>query len=267
MTGTISGLHHITVISGNAQRNLNFYANVLGLRFIKKTVNFDDPSVYHLYYGDEVGTPGTVLTFFPWEHMRLGRRGVGEASLTQFSIPPGSLPFWRERLERAGAPVAGPTAVFGEERLVFEDPDGMKAALVVATDRDQRTPWTTSEIGEDSAIRGFHGVTLSLADHTATAELLTALLGYEAAGKEGNTYRYACRPRALPASWTSSSCRAASPRYKPAAASTTSPSRWRTGRRRQKSATGWCMRVIRSRRRSIATTSSRSTSAPRAGSC
>jgi glyoxalase family protein len=126
--------------------------------------------------------------------MRLGRRGVGEASLTQFSIPPGSLPFWRERLERAGAPLAGPTAVFGEERLVFEDPDGMKAALVVATDRDQRTPWTTSEIGEDSAIRGFHGVTLSLADHTATAELLTALLGYEAAGKEGNTYRYAMPP-------------------------------------------------------------------------
>lgn len=103
MTGTISGLHHITVISGNAQRNLNFYANVLGLRFIKKTVNFDDPSAYHLYYGDEVGTPGTVLTFFPWEHVRRGRRGVGEASLTQFSIPPGSLPFWRERLERRGA--------------------------------------------------------------------------------------------------------------------------------------------------------------------
>ena len=194
MTGTISGLHHITVISGNAQRNLNFYANVLGLRFIKKTVNFDDPSVYHLYYGDEVGTPGTVLTFFPWEHARRGRRGVGEASLTQFSIPPGSLPFWRERLERAGAPVAGPSAVFGEERLVFEDPDGMKAALVVAADLDQRTPWTTTEIGEESAIRGFHGVTLSLAAHAATAEFLTALLGYDAAGKEGNTYRYAMPP-------------------------------------------------------------------------
>ena len=171
MTGTISGLHHITVISGNAQRNLNFYANTVGLRFVKKTVNFDDPSTYHLYYGDDVGTPGTVLTFFPWEHVRRGRRGVGAASLTQFSIPPGSLPFWRERLERAGAPVAGPSAVFGEERLVFEDPDGMKAALVVAADRDERTPWTTTEIGEESAIRGFHGVTLSLADHAATAEL------------------------------------------------------------------------------------------------
>ena len=218
MTGTISGLHHITVISGNAQRNLNFYANVLGLRFIKKTVNFDDPSVYHLYYGDEVGTPGTVLTFFPWEHARRGRRGVGEASLTQFSIPPGSLPFWRERLERAGAPVAGPSGVFGEERLVFEDPDGMKAALVVAADLDQRTPWTTTEIGEESAIRGFHGVTLSLADHAATAEFLTALLGYDAAGKP-------CRPRALPGSWISSSCRAANPRCKAGAAFTTSPSR------------------------------------------
>ena len=191
MTATINGLHHITAISGKAQHNLNFYVNVLGLRLVKKTVNFDDPSVYHLYYGDEVGTPGTVLTFFPWEHVRRGRRGVGEASLTQFSIPPGSLPFWRERLERAGAPVAGPSTVFGEERLVFEDPDGMKAALVVAAGRDERTPWTTGEIGEDSAIRGFHGVTLSLADQAATADLLTGLLGYEAAGKEGNTYRYA----------------------------------------------------------------------------
>ena len=108
MTATINGLHHITAISGKAHQNPNFYVNVLGLRLVKKTVNFDDPSVYHLYYGDEVGTPGTVLTFFPWEHMGRGRRGVGEASLTQFSIPPGSLPFWRERLERAGAPVAGP---------------------------------------------------------------------------------------------------------------------------------------------------------------
>ena len=211
MTATISGLHHITAISGKAQHNLNFYVNVLGLRLVKKTVNFDDPSAYHLYYGDEVGTPGTVLTFFPWEHMRRGRRGVGEASLTQFSIPPGSLPFWRERLERAGAPVAGPSAVFGEERLVFEDPDGMKAALVVAADRDERTPWTTTEIGEESAIRGFHGVTLSLADQTATAEFLTGAARLRGSRQGGQHLRYAMPPTRLPGSWTSSSCRAARP--------------------------------------------------------
>ncbi len=108
MTAIIEGLHHVTAISGPAQRNLDFYAKVLGLRFVKKTVNFDDPSVYHLYYGNRQGTPGTVMTFFPWERMGRGRPGVGEASLTQFAVPPGSLPFWRTRLEANAALVSGP---------------------------------------------------------------------------------------------------------------------------------------------------------------
>ncbi len=107
MAPTINGLHHITAISGPAQRNLDFYAGVLGLRFVKKTVNFDDPGTYHLYYGNEIGTPGTVMTFFPWEGVPRGRRGVGEASLTQFAVPPGSLPFWRQRLEASGASASG----------------------------------------------------------------------------------------------------------------------------------------------------------------
>jgi glyoxalase family protein len=195
-TPTIDGLHHITAISGPPQRNLDFYAKVLGLRFVKRTVNFDDPSVYHLYYGDEVGTPGTVLTFFPWERMGRGRPGVGEASLTQFAVPPGSLAFWRTRLEANGALVSGPAERFGEERLLGEDPDGLKFALVVPADGDERAPWTTAPwtteaIDREVAIRGFHGVTLTLAEAAPTAALLEGLLGYEALGEEAGTHRFA----------------------------------------------------------------------------
>jgi glyoxalase family protein len=190
-TPTIDGLHHITAISGPPQRNLDFYAKVLGLRFVKRTVNFDDPSVYHLYYGDEVGTPGTVLTFFAWERLGRGRPGVGEASLTQFAVPPGSLPFWRTRLEANDALVSGPAEHFGEARLLGEDPDGLKFALVVPAAADERAPWTTESIERAVAIRGFHGVTLTLADPAPTAALLEGLLGYAALGEEAGTYRFA----------------------------------------------------------------------------
>lgn len=191
MPATINGLHHITAITGGAQRNLDFYAKLLGLRFVKKTVNFDDPSAYHLYYGDEVGSPGTALTFFVWEQLPSGRAGVGEASMAQFSVPPNTLSLWRRRLQDAGIRVSGPETWFGEERLVFEDPDGMKAALVVPGESDDRAPWTTAEIREDVAIRGFHGVTLTLGLRGPTADLLTELLGYERIGEEGEAVRYA----------------------------------------------------------------------------
>ncbi|MCC2662598.1 MAG: ring-cleaving dioxygenase [Geminicoccaceae bacterium] len=191
MTAIIEGLHHVTAISGPAQRNLDFYAKVLGLRFVKKTVNFDDPSVYHLYYGDRQGTPGTVMTFFPWERMGRGRPGVGEVSLTQFAVPPGSLPFWRTRLEANAALVSGPAEAFGEAGLLGEDPDGLKFALVVPADEDDREPWTTAGIERAVAIRGFHGVTLTLADAAPTAVLLEDLLGYERLGEEAGTQRYA----------------------------------------------------------------------------
>ena len=195
-TPTIDGLHHITAISGPPQRNLDFYAKVLGLRFVKRTVNFDDPSVYHLYYGDAAGTPGTVLTFFAWERMGRGRPGVGEASLTQFALPHGSLDFWRARLEANDALVSGPALRFGEELLLGEDPDGLKFALVAAADADGRAPstfapWTTESIDREVAIRGFHGVTLTLADPAPTAALLQGLLGYEALGEEAGTHRFA----------------------------------------------------------------------------
>lgn len=191
MSETINGLHHVTAISGDPQRNLDFYAKTLGLRFVKKTVNFDDPGTYHLYYGDEVGTPGTALTFFPWEHLPRGQSGTGETSITWFAVPAGSLDFWRQRLEAAGAPVRDPERVFGEERLVFEDPDGLRVALVVPVDGDERTPWTTGEVGEAVAVRGFHGITLMLDEAASTARVLTELFGYQPAGQEGNASRYA----------------------------------------------------------------------------
>ena len=191
MTTTIDGLHHITAISGPPQRNLDFYAKVLGLRFVKRTVNFDDPSVYHLYYGDAAGTPGTVLTFFPWERLGRGRPGVGEASLTQFAVPAASLPFWRTRLEANDALISGPSERFGENTLLGEDPDGLQFALVVSADEDRREPWTTEAIAREVAIRGFHGVTLTLADAAPTAALLEDLLGYEALGHEAGTHRFA----------------------------------------------------------------------------
>jgi glyoxalase family protein len=192
MTATIQGLHHVTAISGDARRNVDFYTRVLGLRFVKKTVNFDDPTVYHLYYGNETGAPGTALTFFPWEHLGQGRGGVGEVSVTHYAVPQGSLPFWRTRLEGAGRPIAGPRPAFEEPRLVFEDPDGLKGALV-ETAEDDRLPWTTGGIVEDVAIRGFHGVTLTLDDAAPSAELLTGLMDYEAADREDNRQRFLSR--------------------------------------------------------------------------
>jgi glyoxalase family protein len=191
MSPTINGLHHITAISGPAQRNLDFYAHLLGLRFVKRTVNFDDPGTYHLYYGNEVGTPGTVLTFFPWEGVAPGRRGVGEASLTQFAVPPGSLAFWHRRLEANGVPVGGPRTRFGEELLLGRDPDGLEFALVVPAAEDRRAPWTSAEVGQEVAIRGFHGVTLTLADAARTAALLEDPLGYERVAEEDGVQRYA----------------------------------------------------------------------------
>jgi glyoxalase family protein len=189
----VEGLHHVTAISGAPQRNLDFYAKVLGLRFVKKTVNFDDPSVYHLYYGTAAGAPGTAMTFFPWERMGRGRPGVGETSVTHFAVPAGSLPFWRERLAANGALVEGPAERFGEALVQGEDPDGLQFALVEPAGGDERAPWAEGGIGSDLAIRGFHGVTLDLADHAPTAALLEGLLDYQAAGEEHGIRRYTAR--------------------------------------------------------------------------
>jgi glyoxalase family protein len=191
MSPEINGLHHVTAISGAPQRNLDFYAKVLGLRFVKRTVNFDDPSVYHLYYGDETGAPGTALTFFPWEHLAPARRGTGEVAQTAFSVPDGSLDFWRERLSRLGVPHHEPEPRFGEPALAVTDPDGLPLALVVAAEPDTRAPWTTDEIGPEHAVRGFHGVCLTLDERAATAALLSEVMGYERVASAGRVHRYA----------------------------------------------------------------------------
>ena len=191
MSPTINGLHHVTAISGAPQRNLDFYAKVLGLRFVKRTVNFDDPSVYHLYYGNETGAPGTAMTFFPWQHLPAARRGTGEVAQTAFSVPAESFDFWRERLGRLGVPHQDAEPRFGDPALALADPDGLPLALVGAAEPDPRVPWTTPEIEAGHALRGFYGVMLTLDVAAPTAELLTEVMGYEHVASGERVHRYA----------------------------------------------------------------------------
>ena len=189
MDKQILGLHHVTAISSNAKQNHHFYTNVLGLRMVKKTVNFDDPGTYHFYFGDEQGTPGTIITFFPWEGIGQGRNGAGMATHTGYSVPEGSFPFWEERLKKHGI-TARESEIVGEKVLSFNDPDGMQLQLIVPNKQDSREPWTTDEISSDVAIRGFHNVTLTLRSADATSKVLTDILGYTLAKQVGNRYRF-----------------------------------------------------------------------------
>lgn len=184
----IRGLHHVTSLAASAPQNNSFFTKTLGLRRVKKTVNFDAPDVYHLYYGDEVGAPGSVMTYFPFPDIARGRPGVGEVGETVFSVPEGSLPFWIERLEREGVEGLKSDEAFGERRLHFAGPDGDGFALVEA--RDARPAWTKAGIGEDHAIRGFHSASLRLRDDGATAELLK-FMGYEQIDKAEGARRFA----------------------------------------------------------------------------
>lgn len=190
MKNTILGLHHITAIAGNAQKNFDFYTRVLGLRLIKKTVNFDDPKTYHLYYGDEAGSPGTILTFFPWDGIAAGRRGTRQATEIGYSVPAGSLAFWQDRLDKNNVIYNKPAKKFGEEYLTFLDPDGLKFELTVSKDKDDRQPWVTEEVTAEHAIRGFHHVTITTNKIDKTAEVLTAAFGYRLAEKEVNRSRF-----------------------------------------------------------------------------
>ena len=190
MEDKILGLHHITAIAGSARRNFEFYTHTLGLRLVKKTVNFDDPATYHFYYGNETGAPGTILTFFPWEGIGPGTQGTGMATEIGYSAPLGSLEFWRKRLEQFNIPVTGVMESFGEQYLPFNDPDGLMIKLIVPQPADNRKPWVTSEVTEQSAIRGFHSVTLMLRSVTPTAAILTDIFGYRLLKQEGNRYRF-----------------------------------------------------------------------------
>jgi glyoxalase family protein len=185
-----TGIHHVTAIGGDPQRNVDFYVGVLGLRLIKKTVNFDDPGTYHLYYGDEVGTPGTVMTFFPWAHAPRGRRGAGQVVATAFSVARGALPFWEERLRENGVSVAQRIGRFGEEGFAFEDPDGLLLEILAPADTDTREGWADGPVPAENAIKGFAGATLLERDRRRTEELLTGVLGFRVVGEDGNRFRY-----------------------------------------------------------------------------
>lgn len=186
----IQGLHHITAIAADARGNFEFYTNVLGLRLVKKTVNFDDPGTYHLYYGDEVGTPGTILTFFPWQGLVRGRAGTGMATDIGYSVPAGSLDFWANRMKQFNIDHDSLSRRFDEEYISFRDPDGLQINLVVSSTPDSRIPWTTKDINESVAIRGFHSIVLTLANIRNTATILTDVLGYSLLKQEGHRYRF-----------------------------------------------------------------------------
>lgn len=190
MKNTIAGIHHITAIAGNAQRNYDFYTRVLGLRMVKRTVNFDDPGTYHFYYGNETGAPGTILTFFPWEGIVNGRTGTGMATEIGYSVPKDSLAFWADRFKQHNIQ-QGPIAQrFGETYLPFRDPDGLNLELIVSNFPDDRQPWTTPEVQAGAATKGFHGVTLTLRSIKQTADILTGIFGYELKEQDGDRYRY-----------------------------------------------------------------------------
>lgn len=189
MNSDIFGLHHITAISNSAKNNHHFYTHVLGLRFVKKTVNFDDPGTYHFYFGDEHGTPGTIITFFPWEGIGKGDNGAGMATHTAYSVPAGSFDFWKERLANNGIS-AFETEIMEEKVLSFNDPDGMQLQLVIPNKVDERKPWVTEEISGEFGIKGFHSVTLTLNSADATSKVLTDILGYRLAEKAGSRYRF-----------------------------------------------------------------------------
>ncbi|MQA82738.1 MAG: ring-cleaving dioxygenase [Streptosporangiales bacterium] len=187
-----TGLHHVTAIGGDPQRNADFYLRTLGLRLVKTTVNFDDPGTYHLYYGDQAGRPGSLLTFFPWRDVPGGRRGNGQATTTSFSVPEGSLGWWQEHLESAGVEAGLVTTGADEEdTLTFRDPDGLALALVAHPQGDPRDPWDTALVPAERAIRGLHSVTLSVASEDATAGMLVDDLGLRLAGERGNRLRFA----------------------------------------------------------------------------
>ena len=186
---TLYGIHHVTAIASDPQENVNFYAGLLGLRLVKRTVNFDDPQSYHLYYGDGSGSPGTLLTFFAWPNGRRGRLGLGQVTGTALAVGPDSLPFWQERL--AAHSISSETETrFGETVLAFHDPDGMRIELV-PTAEDPRPGWPEGHIPAEHAVKGIRSVTLPEQSVGATALLLTETFDFKAIATEGTVTRYA----------------------------------------------------------------------------
>jgi glyoxalase family protein len=188
------GIHHVTAIADDPQRNVDFYAGVLGLRLVKKTINFDAPDMYHLYYGDEVGRPGSLITFFPWPGAMRGRHGAGQVSVTAFSIPSNSISFWIDRLTAHGVHHEPPVQRFDEEAIGMVDHDGLQLELVSSGRGDAREPLPiegyTSPVPPEHAIRGVAGVTLSEQGCEGTASVLMESMGFRSAKHDANRFRY-----------------------------------------------------------------------------
>jgi glyoxalase family protein len=190
MGNLITGIHHVTAITGNLQKNLAFYAGILGLRLVKKTVNFDAPEIYHLYYGDELGHPGSILTFFPYEGLVNGRHGKGMLNTTAFSVPLGSIEFWQKRLTHFGVPFKDPVERFENEfALYLEDSDGLGLELIF-NNQDDRNGYS-GLLSETHSIRGFYSVEIWEDGYERTAGLLTELLDHKLIAEKGNRFRFA----------------------------------------------------------------------------
>lgn len=187
---TTFGLHHITAIASDPKQNYDFYTKILGLRFIKKTVNFDDPTTYHFYYGDAVGSPGTALTFFPHPGLPRGQAGLGQAVEIGFSIPQNAFSFWIDRFHQLGIPFQGPETRFGEKLIRITDPDGLMLELITVADPLPDTGWAIDDIPADMAIRGFHSVTLWLDKPEKTTALMTNYFGFKSIGVEDSRERF-----------------------------------------------------------------------------
>ena len=183
------GIHHVTCITGDVQKNVDFYVGVLGLRFIKKTVNFDVPDTYHLYFADYLGTPGTAMTFFGWPHLPWGAQGTGQVLTVAFAVPERALGPWSERLRRLGVEAERVTR-FDAEALVLKDPDQIELALVGQASDERWVPWPDSPVPEEEQIRGFHSVTLNVSEAEASARFLTETFGFTVSGREGARTRY-----------------------------------------------------------------------------
>jgi glyoxalase family protein len=198
----VLGIHHITAIARNPQRNVDFYSGLMGLRLVKLTVNFDDPTTYHLYYGNSLGRPGTILTFFPWSEAPTGYRGTGQVSTISFLIPSGSMTYWIDRLKSNDISFVGPSERFGDEFISFHDPDGLMLELISPSSDDsqeqllhleQKTDnntWKENPISKEYAIRGFHSATLSEEGYERTASLMADTLGFELIAKDNKEDRF-----------------------------------------------------------------------------
>ena len=190
MNNNLPGIHHVTAICDDAQQNIDLYTGVLGLRLVKQTVNFDMPDTYHLYYGDEQGHPGTILTFFSWPDQPKGRKGTGQVGAISFSIPEQSRDYWVERLNRHNVVIVGPNPHFGEKVLSIFTPDGLTLELVAHQEADKFSGWKDGPIPAEHAIRGLRSVTLMETNLERTSAMLTEVLGFKFVGVEGHRSRF-----------------------------------------------------------------------------